>query len=156
MYKPLVMKMKIFLAEDDDSDYQLFANALAETLPEFSMHRVTDGLDCLFELKQGEVPDVIFLDLNMPLKSGIDCLKAIGNISDLSDVPVIIYSVSHNIKDIDAAYKLGAAYYLVKPATHQATVQMLKHLFRLLKQPKINYVLKSDFVIRDVMQRVLN
>ncbi len=148
--------MKIFLAEDDDSDYQLFESALSETLPEFAMHRVQDGLECLFELKQGATPDIIFLDLNMPLKNGIDCLKAMSNISELSEVPVIIYSVSHNIKDIDAAYKLGASYYLVKPQTHQATVQMLKHLFRLLRQPKIHYVLKSEFVIRDVMDKMLH
>ncbi|WP_207496492.1 response regulator [Aridibaculum aurantiacum] len=146
------MSPKIFLAEDDNDDSSMFEEALSEIFPSFQMHRVHDGLECIYALKNFLLPDYIILDLNMPLKNGIDCLKAIATMPDLAEVPVVIYSTNHQMKDIDMAYKLGAAYYLVKPTSQQKLVKVLRRLFLLLKQPGFSRVLKHSFVIRDIQK----
>jgi CheY-like chemotaxis protein len=146
--------VKIFLAEDDDEDSALFHEALSSLFPDFLLHRVKDGFECLYSLKHFCEPDIIFLDLNMPLKNGIDCLSAVRRMPELAEVPVVIYSSSFNIKDIDAAYKNGAAYYFVKATSLPDFVEMLKKLYQLLKQPKISPILKTEFVVRPMTHRI--
>ena len=67
-------------------------------------------------LKTLNKPVLTFLDLNMPGYNGLDCLKSIKANEGLSDMPVIVYSTCHYIKDIDACYKHNAHFYIVKPA----------------------------------------
>lgn len=61
------------------------------------------------------VPDYIFLDLNMPLMTGKECLQQIRKLPRLSDVPVIIYSTSASQRDIQDSMELGASTFITKP-----------------------------------------
>ena len=142
--------INIFLAEEFDEDCNLFKDAVSGIFSEYKIHRVKDGHECLYALKHFYQPDLIFLDLNMPMKSGLDCLKSIRLMPELTDIPVIIYSSSFNLKDIDAAYRNGAAYFFVKSSSLSCLTDMLYRLFFLLKQPKNQPVLKTDFVIRQM------
>lgn len=150
--KRKTMHARIFLAEDDNDDARLFEDALAGVLDDLEIHRVYDGVECIYALKHSILPDYIFLDLNMPLKNGIDCLKAIRNMPDLAEVPVVIFSTNHQMKDIDFAYKYGAAYYLVKPNSQKKLETLLRRLMLLIRQPAIIPATKHSFVVREIKQ----
>lgn len=137
----------ILLAEDDNDDYLFFAETLQTISPLYNVVRVKNGLDCITYLKSKPKPDLVFLDLNMPFKSGIECLKFIKDTEYLADIPVIIYSTSHYIKDIDCAYKNDAHYYIVKPTDEHQLNGVLDKLFERLSESKEKPV-KGKFVVR--------
>lgn len=140
----------ILLAEDNLDDYHFFIEALEKVCPSCSVSRVKNGLDCITVLKSQPVPSLIFLDLNIPMISGIECLKFIKNSELLSEIPVVIYSTSHYIKHIDAAFKNGANHYIVKPNNADELVEILMTVFSRLnaisKTPT-----KENFVVRKVV-----
>lgn len=138
----------ILLAEDDKDDYLFFADALKANVKSHDLMRATNGIECLSLLKNAEVlPQLIFLDLNMPYKNGLECLCAIKDNEAFEDIPVIIYSTSHYIKDIDAAYRNGAHYYIVKPADAEMLVDVLHVVFSKLSLT-LDRPPKETFVVR--------
>ena len=144
----MVQFKTILLAEDDSDDYIFLAEALNKTAGPHALLRAANGLECLSLLKKApKLPDLIFLDLNMPIKNGLECLCAIKDNDALDDIPVIIYSTSHYIKDIDAAYKNGAHYYIVKPADADMLIDVLQVVFKKLSLT-LEKPSKETFVIR--------
>ncbi len=143
-------KTNILLAEDDSDDYHFFIEALEKVSPSCNVSRVKNGLDCITLLKSQPCPSIIFLDLNIPVIGGIECLKFIKNSETLAEIPVIVYSTSHYIKDIDAAFKNGAHYYIAKPGNSDELVEILTTVFvrlaSIIKAPT-----KENFVIRKVV-----
>ena len=137
----------ILIAEDDAADYLFFAEALEKISGSYNLSHAKNGLECMAFLKNGAKPDLIFLDLNMPGYNGLYCLKFIKDKEDLADIPVIIYSTSHYIKDIDACFKNEAHYYIVKPASADLLVHMLKQVLNRL-QESVGRPCKTNFVIR--------
>jgi PleD family two-component response regulator len=136
------------LIADDDSDEAAFLNeGIAQVISAYKVFNAADGAQCMRFLKTNPAPELIFLDLNMPLRSGTECLKAIRETSSLDKTPVIIYSASHNYRDIDKCYKLGANFYMVKPVTLTAMVSLLDQLFVALGKPKRDVKSKEKFVL---------
>lgn len=140
----------ILLAEDDVDDYNFFAEALEKVSPTFLVSRVKSGLDCITFLKSGRKPQVIFLDLKIPHVNGLECLRFIKDNETLAKIPVIIYSTSYYLKDIDAAYKNGAQYYIVKPGNAAQLVEILTTVFDRLEE-SLQAPRKEDFVVRKVV-----
>ncbi len=106
----------ILIADDDQEDIELLLNVLQKISPSsIEAITVTNGEECLRLLNDGTRPDVIIMDLNMPYKNGIECLRDIKSNPSFDELPIIIHSTSHNYKDIDTCYKLGASFYVVKP-----------------------------------------
>ena len=143
-------RTNILLAEDDVDDYHFFVEALEKVSPSCDVLRVKNGLDCITFLKTRPGPSVIFLDLNIPMISGIDCLKFIKERDTLANIPVIIYSTSHYIKDIDAAFKNGAHHYIVKPSNADELVEILTTVFISLAETSKTPT-KENFVVRKVV-----
>jgi CheY-like chemotaxis protein len=85
----------------------------------------------------------------MPLKNGIECLCSIRNDRNFDKTPVIMYSTSHNIKDIDKCYKQGANFYIVKPVTLTKMTNILEKLFTALGKPKRELGAKDQFVLME-------
>lgn len=115
----MVLPKSIFLADDDQDDVGLFEEALSEISNDTKLTTAGDGNEIL-ELLHKNVPPppyAIFLDLNMPRKTGFECLREIKQTSTLKDVPVIILSTAGNQDAIDRTYKDGAHYYIKKPST---------------------------------------
>lgn len=137
----------ILLAEDDLDDYNFFIEALKEAFPGSKVVRAKNGLECISNLKSNPFPEIIFLDLNIPIKSGLECLNYIKETETLRDIPVIIYSKSHYIKNIDAAFKMGAFCYIVKPSNAGDLVEILTTVAKKLKISPVRTE-KTDFVIR--------
>jgi CheY-like chemotaxis protein len=120
----------IWLCDDDEEDHFVFSQALRDILPKAHLTTFLNGSDLLFQLHRRQ-PDILFLDINMPMMNGIECLKAIRSDSILRKLPIVIYSVSEYHVDLKASFGHGAAIYLVKPHVYQDLIEQLKTLFQL-------------------------
>jgi CheY-like chemotaxis protein len=109
---------KIFMIVDDDSDdSDFFCEAISEIDIAITCITANNGEDALTKLRKAIIlPDLLFLDLNMPRMDGRQCLTELKKDSKLKDIPVIIFTTSSSQKDIDDTLKLGASYFLTKPS----------------------------------------
>ena len=117
----------VILADDDESDRINFTEALEESRIKTVVNAVNDGVELMeFLSKEGiPVPHIIFLDLNMPRKNGLDCLKEIRSMVKLKDVAVVIYSTSSYEKDIEETFQHGANVYIKKPTDFDTLKKVL-------------------------------
>jgi DNA-binding NtrC family response regulator len=141
--------INILIADDDKDDALLLTEAVHDILPSANCIHVLDGIAALRHIKTNVEPDLVFLDLNMPLKNGLNCLKDISNLDLLPDTPIVIYSTSRNIRDIDESYKYGASFYIIKPASFRELCKIIKLAITLLGKPKSERVEKSNFVLKE-------
>jgi CheY-like chemotaxis protein len=86
--------MIVFYLDDDSEDLELFGEAIADVDPAIEFCGLTDSKLALQRLRDSMPPDLIFLDYNMPVFNGEDCLDKIKLIPKLALVPVVIYSTS--------------------------------------------------------------
>ena len=107
----------VLLADDDADDRELFALAAEQIAPHIRVNTCRNGLELMNTLtdESKPLPDILFLDLNMPLKNGQECLQEIRGNKRLRRLPVIIYSTSASREYVDQTYSHGANYYLPKP-----------------------------------------
>jgi len=106
----------LLLADDDRDDRFFFDKALKGLDIPINLTTVSDGGGLMDYLSEncGGLPDVLFMDLNMPCKNGIECLSEIKYHNKLKEIPVIVYSTSVRDDIADILYKRGAHYYLQK------------------------------------------
>lgn len=120
---------KILLADDDAEDRLLFKEALEET-KDADLVTAHDGLELMTKLSaMVELPDAIFLDLNMPCKDGHECLREIKSNKKFGKIPVIIYSTTKNKTQIDATYSEGANLFVTKPDSFTMLKQLLSKIY---------------------------
>jgi CheY-like chemotaxis protein len=110
----------LFLIDDDADDQHVFAEALSEVDDSISLLTASNGLDALETLRRApsRLPDLIFLDLNMPKMNGKQFLKEIKSTAQLSNIPVVIYSTSSARVDREETLDLGASDFIVKPNSY--------------------------------------
>ena len=109
----------IVIIDDDRDDQEIFQEALYEVNPSIKCIAASsceDGLS-LLEENIDQLPDYIFLDLNMPRMNGKQCLKFLKDSERLRAIPVIIYTTSYLQKDKEETASLGAAHFLTKPVS---------------------------------------
>jgi CheY-like chemotaxis protein len=134
--------MKILYADDDLDDCQLLSEALHQIDPDISCITANDGREALKILRQNdELPDYVFLDVNMPVMDGRACLVELKKDERLKDIPVIIYSTTTNKSEIYKLFELGASDYIRKPNTFEELCKTLRVKVMKLKSPH-----PSDFV----------
>jgi CheY-like chemotaxis protein len=122
----------ILLADDDKDDRILLREALQELNSEIKLLTAEHGKACLDLLNELTVlPDMILLDINMPVKNGKETLAEIKKMETLATTPVIMYSTSANHKDIDECYHIGANLYIIKPSNFSGLTTLLHRLFEL-------------------------
>ena len=121
--------MVIFYADDDHDDRELFADALEEVNPGVKLVMASNGLEIIELLEnQKEVPDFIFLDINMPVMSGKECLKKLKKVDRLKSVPVIMCTTTSNKEEFKNLVLLGAADCLIKGISFQAIKDSLRSI----------------------------
>jgi len=137
-YRPMKTKplINILLADDDQDDCMLFKEALEELALDTSLRIVNDGGQLIRHLEavSANLPDVIFLDLNMPRKNGFECLKEIKQHSVWQNLPVIIISTSYDLEKADLLYRAGANYYITKPSDFQVLKYAVHNVVTLVTQ----------------------
>lgn len=143
--------IKVILADDDKDDQHLFEEALDRTNVDTELTTVNDGQELMDNLHDSSIPnpDIIFLDINMPVKNGKECLKEIKEDDELKDIPTVIYSTSDNEKDIHDTYSAGANLYVPKPTSFSKIVLILKHIFTLRWHRIFIKPDKKDFVVSE-------
>ncbi len=113
------MNTKIFLAEDDDEDIQIFTDIILEISPDIHISVAKNGVELMSLLaNEKQLPDFLFLDLNMPVKTGFECLKEIRSTEKWKSMKVVILTTSSQREQIKEVYKMGADLYLQKPNSY--------------------------------------
>jgi len=142
----------ILLADDDADDRLLFTEAFSELKIKTNVHTTNNGIELMEYLndKDTRLPGLIFLDLNMPRKNGLECLKEIKSNEKLKDIAIAIYSTSNNENDIDETFFHGANIYITKPSNFKELKQVLEkavmntYLYRDKSIKKENFFLKLE------------
>jgi CheY-like chemotaxis protein len=125
--KPASNYMLILIVDDDSEDCELFREAIAEIDSSIQCYAAQDGRDALHQMNHELVvlPDYIFLDINMPVMNGRECLIEIKKNTRLRQIPVIMYSTTSDTTEIKGFYELGAHDFLIKPANFKMLVEAL-------------------------------
>ncbi|OXA70477.1 hypothetical protein B0A67_15790 [Flavobacterium aquidurense] len=125
--------VKIILAEDDKDDQELFIDALDEAEIASEVTTVENGQELLDNLRDQSQrdPDIIFIDINMPVKGGKKALEEIKNDKDLRDIPTVMLSTWDHASDIEDTFDKGADLYVQKPSSFNGFVLVLKKVFLL-------------------------
>ena len=110
-------ELHVLLADDDDDDRLFFKDAIDVVKVKTIVTMVNDGVELMDYLNDPDtrLPNLLFLDLNMPRKGGMECLKEIRSNSKLKDLSIAIYSTSGLEKDIEETFIKGANIYIKKP-----------------------------------------
>ena len=138
---------KILIGEDDDDDYLIFSLAVEETSFKVLLSRAIDGQMVLTQLEK-ELPDILFLDLNLPVKDGRECLKEIRANHNFDALPVIIYTSYEDLTNIEFCYREGSNLYAIKPSSVSDLRQILERILS-IDWRKIKYFPpRTEFVMR--------
>lgn len=148
-YQPIEKELTIILAEDDSADRLLFEEALQEIPAKTRLTTVSNGEELLKWLSQNKdvLPDVLFLDLNMPRKNGFAALGEIKRDHNLQDLPVFIFSTANDQERIKQVYKDAAHYYIRKPIKFRELKQLIYKSLKLVADDNISLPDKENFIL---------
>jgi CheY-like chemotaxis protein len=139
--------MKVLLVDDDNDDLQAFASAIEFLKLPIQLLYAKDSRELDEFLEKEKDINLILLDINMPLKDGLQCLREIKASDHYKHIPVIIFTVSVRQKDIDTAFENYAHYYVVKPYARVNFYQTINKIFSLDWTKDQPIPPKDDFVI---------
>lgn len=145
----LIMDKQVFLADDDADDRLLFEEAIQEVTDNVHLTSVENGEQLMHVLENSDepVPEMIFLDINMPMKNGLECLTELKKDKKFQNIPVVIFSTSCQQETIDSVYDIGADYYICKPDSFQKLKKLLSKLFSLKLDHIYSRPSRQDFLI---------
>ncbi|KGO88489.1 transcriptional regulator [Flavobacterium rivuli WB 3.3-2 = DSM 21788] len=141
--------LHIMLADDDEDDRLFFKEAFEEVKIKYDITAFNDGEQLMHYLNQDEnpLPDIIFLDLNMPRKSGMECLKEIRQNDRLKKISVAIYSTSSSEQDIEDTFVAGANVYIKKPNDFNMLKKVLSDVVHINWQYIVDGLNKDSFIL---------
>ncbi len=124
------LNKQCFFIDDDEDDRDFFCTAMTEIDAGLKCFFAKDGLDAINQLKNdlSLLPDFIFIDMNMPLMDGKECLQAIKKIDRLKQIPVYIYSTAGSPKIVEEVLAAGAEDFLLKPSNMAGLISMLREI----------------------------
>ncbi len=145
-------KLHILLADDDADDCLFFKDALKGMPVVTQLATVHNGeqLMQLLHTEKTQLPDILFLDLNMPRKNGFECLKEIKQDKKLKVIPVIIFSTSYEQAVVNLLYDGGAHFFIRKPSEFSSYKKIILYtltqimLDNLVQPTRENFVLRKD------------
>jgi CheY-like chemotaxis protein len=141
--------IQILLADDDNADCLLFKEALDELPLTAHLTIVHNGEEVIEELtkKGNRLPDVLFLDLNMPRKNGFASLGEIKRNTDLQHLPVIIFSTASERQTVKNVFRDAAHYYICKPVDFLQLKKVIYEALTLIMQKDASLPLEEEFII---------
>lgn len=138
--------MHILMADDDKDDFLILKEAAEKAGESLKVSYAANWLE-LWRFILKTIPDVLFLDINMPVKDGIECLQLLRKESKYDHIPILIYSTSVRKSDIDKAYQNGANYFIVKPNAIDDITNIIKRLISMGKDTLLSIPPREEFVI---------
>ena len=139
--------VRIFLADDNQGDCVNFGKALSELNLYSRLTFVNNGEQMIQILNLNETmpPDIIFLDVNMPVKNGYECLDEIRSNPLFANIPVIMMSVSNAVETVTKAYTHGASLFICKPNSFPKLKEMLRQILAMEWDINVREISKNDF-----------
>ena len=122
------MAITILYVDDDQEDLEIFEeaiNTISSSIKFLSARSAVDALELLGQQK--ELPNMIFVDINMPVMSGKEFLKTVKINRQLRNIPVVMYTTSRQQTEKDECKQLGAKDFITKPATFPILIEKLKN-----------------------------
>jgi CheY-like chemotaxis protein len=139
----------ILLADDDEDDCLFFRDALDELYINSTLNVVSNGVELMTFLEKniGNLPNVLFIDLNMPRKTGIDCLSEIKKHEKLTHLSIIMFSTAYDLEIVDFLYAKGAQHFIRKPAEFSNLKSVVSKALTMCKINNNLQPCKEKFVI---------
>ncbi len=140
----------IILADDDEDDRQFFTEAFEELKINTRVNTFNDGVELMDYLNSPEaiLPNVLFLDLNMPKKNGIECLYEIKKNEKFNDIAIAIFSTSSSEEHIEETFVNGANIYIKKPSDFATLKKVLSDVVTINWQYHTSGLNKDNFLLR--------
>ncbi|WP_316635572.1 response regulator [uncultured Flavobacterium sp.] len=140
----------ILLADDDEDDRLFFKDAFEEVKIQTNLNFVHDGMQLMDHLMNpdNKLPDVLFLDLNMPKKTGKECLIEIKKTERLKDIIVVIYSTSSSEEDIEDTFIQGANIYIKKPSDFNTLKKIINEVVTINWHYHTSGLNRDNFLLR--------
>ncbi len=140
----------IILADDDEDDRLLFTDAFEELKINTKVNTFNDGVELMDYLNSPDavLPNVLFLDLNMPKKNGIECLYEIKSDTKFSDIAIAIFSTSSSEEHIEETFVQGANIYIKKPSDFTTLKKVLSEVVTINWQYHTSGLNKDNFLLR--------
>ena len=140
----------IILADDDEDDRLFFTDAFDELKMKTKVQTYNDGVELMNYLmtENAVLPDVLFLDLNMPKKNGIECLHEIKANKRFDDIAIAIYSTSSSEEHIEETFVNGANIYIKKPNDFNTLKKVLSDVVTINWQYHTSGLNKDNFLLR--------
>ena len=147
--------LSILLADDDTDDCIFFKEAVEELRLPTQLSTLHDGEQLMQHLNNAvrtqnfaSLPDVLFLDLNMPRKNGFECLSEIKGNQKLKELPVIIFSTSFEQEVVNLLYKNGAQNFIRKPSEFSQFKKIIHQtITKLIAPQNIPQQTRENFVL---------
>lgn len=142
--------INIILADDDEDDRLFFSDAFEELKITTKVKTFNDGVYLMDYLNAENtvLPNVLFLDLNMPRKSGLECLQEMKKNDKFKDIAIAIYSTSASEEDIEKTFIMGANIYIKKPNDFKTLKKVLEEVVTINWQYYTNGLNKDNFLLR--------
>ncbi len=140
----------IILADDDEDDRMLFTDAFDELKINTKVNTFNDGVELMDYLNSPNaiLPNVLFLDLNMPKKNGIECLYEIKKDNKFSEIAIAIFSTSSSEEHIEETFVQGANIYIKKPSDFTTLKKVLSEVVTINWQYHTSGLNKDNFLLR--------
>ncbi|UFH45243.1 response regulator [Flavobacterium galactosidilyticum] len=142
--------INICLADDDEDDRLFFTEAFDELRINTKVQTFNDGVALMDYLNDDDsiLPNVLFLDLNMPRKNGVECLLEIKQNEKLNDIAIAIYSTSSSEDHIEETFINGANIYIKKPNDFEKLKKILSEIVTINWQYHTSGLNKENFLMR--------
>ena len=113
MYEPTMRK--VLFVDDDQDDLEFYGDILKEVYADLAIEEAHSGQQALTLLQQAmscnSLPDLIILDMNMPLLSGLETVREIKKDPRFCAIPIVLFSTAPEIKENDQLESLGVKYF---------------------------------------------
>jgi len=142
--------LNISLADDDEDDRLFFKEVIDDVKMETTLTLFNNGQELMDYLLKPDLilPNLIFLDLNMPIKNGMQCLREIRGSEKFKDVIVAIYSTSSSENDIEDTFVEGANIYINKPNNFKKLTEVIEKVLQINWQYQTSNLNKENFLFR--------
>ncbi len=138
---------KDILLADDDSEEALIFEAALEVLGFPYVLRHANNVDTLFVLLKDKLPYILFLDVHMPCKNGVECIREIRKDPAYDKLPVIMYTSNHSPKLADECFSHGANFYFQKGYSLNNLTENLVKVFSIEWDKSLQYPTRDNFIL---------
>jgi CheY-like chemotaxis protein len=139
----------VLIADDDDEDYKFLSSAIFDIKLTVILSRAENG-GVLMRILNEKVPDILFLDVLLPVMDGTECLKEIRADRRFDSLPIVMYTSVKNFETIEFCYREGANLFVCKPNTYSELINVLSKIFSIDWKKMMYYPPFSQFVINEV------